>query len=85
MTISNVFILYFYRYMRRDGTLRLSDFISAILHLTMAFELFKAKDTNQDGVISMGMTEVSVQLYFTKKAIITIFLHLQFIKSVFMC
>lgn len=25
------------RYMRRDGTLRLGDFVSAILHLTMAF------------------------------------------------
>jgi len=25
------------RYMRRDGTMRLADFVSAILHLTMAF------------------------------------------------
>lgn len=25
------------RYMRRDGTLRLGDYVSAILHLTMAF------------------------------------------------
>lgn len=57
-------MIFFLRYMRRDGTLRLSDFISAILHLTMAFELFKAKDTNQDGVISMGMTEVRMQTLF---------------------
>lgn len=26
-----------FRYMRRDGTMRLADFVSAILHLTMAF------------------------------------------------
>lgn len=46
------------RYMRRDGTMRLADFVSAILHLTMAFELFKAKDTNQDNQIKMGVNEV---------------------------
>uniref|UniRef100_A0A182FBL2 Calpain catalytic domain-containing protein n=1 Tax=Anopheles albimanus TaxID=7167 RepID=A0A182FBL2_ANOAL len=56
LSTDNISILIL-RYMRRDGTLRLADFISAILHLTMAFELFKAKDTNQDGIISMGMTE----------------------------
>lgn len=44
--------------MRRDGTMRLADFVSAILHLTMAFELFKAKDTNQDNQIKMGVNEV---------------------------
>jgi len=45
--------------MRRDGTMRLADFVSAILHLSMAFELFKAKDTNQDNQIKMGLNEVS--------------------------
>lgn len=45
--------------MRRDGTMRLADFVSAILHLTMAFELFKAKDANQDNQIKMGLNEVS--------------------------
>lgn len=45
--------------MRRDGTMRLADFVSAILHLTMAFELFKAKDVNQDNSIKMGLNEVS--------------------------
>jgi calpain-9 len=45
--------------MRRDGTMRLADFVSAILHLTMAFELFKAKDSNQDNQIKMGLNEVS--------------------------
>lgn len=47
--------------MRRDGTMRLADFVSAILHLTMAFELFKAKDSNQDNQIKMGLNEVSGQ------------------------
>lgn len=45
------------KYMRRDGTMRLADFVSAILHLTMAFELFKTKDTNQDNQIKMGLNE----------------------------
>jgi hypothetical protein len=39
--------------------MRLADFVSAILHLTMAFELFKAKDANQDNQIKMGLNEVS--------------------------
>lgn len=47
------------RYMRRDGTLRLGDFVSAILHLTVAFEIFKTKDLDQNGVIKLGMSEVS--------------------------
>lgn len=77
--------------MRRDGTLRLADFISAILHLTMAFELFKAKDTNQDGIISMGMTEVFHFLILLFDYVFVInksksfFLKFQWIKSVFMC
>lgn len=48
------------RYMRRDGTMRLADFVSAILHLTMAFELFKSKDTNQDNQIRMNLNEVAI-------------------------
>ena len=46
--------------MRRDGTMRLADFVSAILHLTMAFELFKSKDTNQDNQIRMNLNEVNL-------------------------
>lgn len=42
--------------------MRLADFVSAILHLTMAFELFKAKDVNQDNSIKMGLNEVSETL-----------------------
>lgn len=56
----------FSRYMRRDGTMRLADFVSAILHLTMAFELFKAKDTNQDNQIKMGVNEVRRFFFSTK-------------------
>jgi calpain-9 len=48
--------------MRRDGTMRLADFVSAILHLTMAFELFKAKDVNQENQIRLGLNEVCIQI-----------------------
>lgn len=44
--------------MRRDGTMRLADFVSAILHLTMAFEVFKSKDANQDNQVKMNLNEV---------------------------
>ena len=50
----------FNRYMRRDGTMRLADFVSAILHLTMAFDLFKSKETSQDNQLKMGLNEVSL-------------------------
>lgn len=40
--------------------MRLADFVSAILHLTMAFELFKSKDTNQDNQIRMNLNEVTL-------------------------
>ena len=50
-----------FRYMRRDGTMRLADFVSAILHLTMAFELFKIKDVNQDNQIKLGLNEVCLK------------------------
>lgn len=46
--------------MRRDGTMRLADFVSAILHLTMAFDLFKSKETSQDNQLKMGLNEVSI-------------------------
>lgn len=49
--------------MRRDGTMRLADFVSAILHLTMAFDLFKSKETSQDNQLKMGLNEVSVCLF----------------------
>jgi hypothetical protein len=44
--------------MRRDGTMRLADFVSAILHLNMAFEVFKSKDVNQDNQVKMNLNEV---------------------------
>lgn len=51
-------LIFVRRYMRRDGTMRLADFVSAILHLTMAFEVFKSKDANQDNQIKMNINEV---------------------------
>lgn len=49
--------------MRRDGTMRLADFVSAILHLTMAFEVFKSKDTNQDNQVKMNLNEVKLPIF----------------------
>ncbi|XP_055923272.1 calpain-C isoform X2 [Eupeodes corollae] len=46
-----------HRYIRKDGTLRLSDFTSAILHLTTAFEIFQKKDHDQDNVIKIEMSD----------------------------
>lgn len=40
--------------------MRLADFVSAILHLTMAFELFKTKDVNQDEQINLSLNEVRI-------------------------
>ncbi|XP_054730894.1 calpain-C [Anastrepha obliqua] len=45
------------RYIRKDGTLRLSDFASAVLHLTAAFDYFQRKDHNQDNVIEIEMSD----------------------------
>lgn len=45
------------RYIRKDGTLRLSDFASAVLHLTAAFDYFQGKDHNQDNIIEIEMAE----------------------------
>ena len=55
--------LTFFRYMRRDGTMRLADFVSAILHLTMAFEVFKSKDANQDNQVKMNLNEVKLTIF----------------------
>lgn len=49
--------------MRRDGTMRLADFVSAILHLTMAFEVFKSKDSNQDNQVKMNLNEVKLTIF----------------------
>jgi hypothetical protein len=38
--------------------MRLADFVSAILHLNMAFEVFKSKDVNQDNQVKMNLNEV---------------------------
>lgn len=45
------------RHMRKDGTLRFGDFVSAILHLTLAFEVFEAKDPLQNGTIKMSLAD----------------------------
>ncbi|XP_052119762.1 calpain-C [Frankliniella occidentalis] len=45
------------RYMRKDGTLRFGDFVSAILHLSVAFNIFESKDPLQNGSIKLSMAE----------------------------
>nr|CAD7454766.1 unnamed protein product [Timema tahoe] len=47
------------RYMRKDGTLRFGDFVSAILHLSVAFSIFESKDPLQNGSIKLSLTEVN--------------------------
>lgn len=50
------------RYMRKDGTLRFGDFVSAILHLSDAFGIFESKDPLQNGTIKLSLAEVIVFL-----------------------
>ncbi|XP_023016571.1 calpain C [Leptinotarsa decemlineata] len=45
------------RYMRKDGTLRFGDFVSAILHLTVSFSVFELKDPLQNGSIKLSLSE----------------------------
>ncbi|KAF2879870.1 hypothetical protein ILUMI_26300 [Ignelater luminosus] len=45
------------RYMRKDGTLRFGDFVSAILHLTVAFSIFDSKDPLQNGSVKLSLAE----------------------------
>ncbi|XP_034254339.1 calpain-C isoform X2 [Thrips palmi] len=45
------------RYMRKDGTLRFGDFVSAILHLSVAFNIFESKDPLQNGSVKMSLAE----------------------------
>lgn len=45
------------RYMRKDGTLRFGDFVSAILHLSVAFNVFESKDPLQNGNIKLSLAE----------------------------
>lgn len=45
------------RYMRKDGTLRFGDFVSAILHLSVSFSTFEAKDPLQNGNIKLTLSE----------------------------
>ncbi|XP_018327230.1 calpain-C isoform X2 [Agrilus planipennis] len=46
-----------FRYMRKDGTLRFGDFVSAILHLIVAFSVFESKDPLQNGTIKLSLPE----------------------------
>lgn len=45
------------RYMRKDGTLRFGDFVSAILHLSVAFNIFEKRDPLQNGAVKFSMAE----------------------------
>ncbi|KAK6627295.1 hypothetical protein RUM44_009772 [Polyplax serrata] len=45
------------RYMRKDGTLRFGDFVSTILHLSVAFNVFESKDPLQNGTIKLSLAE----------------------------
>ncbi|XP_066982446.1 calpain-C [Macrobrachium rosenbergii] len=45
------------RYMRKDGTLRFGDFVSAILHLSVAFSIFEKRDPLQNGAIKFSLAE----------------------------
>lgn len=57
---SDVMAIIMLRYMRKDGTVRMGDFASAILHLTTAFEVFQKKDHDQDNVVKIEMVDVSI-------------------------
>ncbi|KAG4066661.1 hypothetical protein HA402_007297 [Bradysia odoriphaga] len=54
---SEIMSILMLRYMRKDGTLRMGDFCSAILHLTTAFEIFQRKDHDQDNLIKIEMVD----------------------------
>lgn len=54
---SDVLITLILRYMRKDGTLRFGDFVSAILHLTVSFSIFEAKDPLQNGTVKLNLAE----------------------------
>ncbi|KAH8303716.1 hypothetical protein KR018_001977 [Drosophila ironensis] len=45
------------RYIRKDGTLRLSDFVSAVIHLTTAFNQFHQKNYSQVNVIEVHLND----------------------------
>lgn len=45
------------RYMRKDGTLRFGDFVSCILHLTVAFTTFEKKDPLLNGHVKLNLSE----------------------------
>ncbi|XP_046387998.1 calpain-C [Ischnura elegans] len=45
------------RYMRKDGTLRFGDFVSVILHLSVAFNIFDSKDPLQNGSVKLTLSE----------------------------
>ncbi|CAL4082230.1 unnamed protein product [Meganyctiphanes norvegica] len=45
------------RYMRKDGTLRFGDFVSSILHLSVAFNLFEKRDPLQNGSVKFSLGE----------------------------
>ncbi|GLV45685.1 Calpain C [Carabus blaptoides fortunei] len=54
---TDVLSILVHRYMRKDGTLRFGDFVSAILHLSGAFNIFESKDPLQNGSIKLSLAE----------------------------
>lgn len=45
------------RYMRKDGTLRFGDFVSAVLHLQVAFSVFDGKDIQKSGNVKVNLSD----------------------------
>ncbi|XP_048488700.1 calpain-C [Plutella xylostella] len=45
------------RYMRKDGMLRFGDFVSAVLHLQRAFNVFNAKEASHSGCVNLSLSE----------------------------
>lgn len=88
---SDVMAIIMLRYMRKDGTVRMGDFASAILHLTTAFEVFQKKDHDQDNVVKIEMVDVSVLMCMLYMHVLMFMLFTlpfysrQWIKSVLRC
>lgn len=45
------------RHVRKDGTLRFGDFVSAVLHLAVAFGTFDKRDSLQNGNVKLSLNE----------------------------
>ncbi|CAG0879062.1 unnamed protein product [Darwinula stevensoni] len=54
---SDIISVLILRYMRKDGTLRFGDFVSAVLHLSIAFRLFEKKSSTMTSNMKLGLAE----------------------------